>query len=93
VIEPELRKALAGPASLEVRSRVRRLLRKAEVERADLPANRLRALRAVEVLEHVGSPDAKRVLARLAAGAPAARLTTEASAALQRLARRRDAAH
>jgi hypothetical protein len=49
----------------------------------------LRRLRAVEVLEGVGTPEAGAVLRRLAGGVPGARPTREARAALQRLERRR----
>ena len=55
---------------------------------ADAPVlaagDRLRAVRAVAVLERVGTPDAKALLGRLAKGAPAARLTREATDALRR---------
>jgi hypothetical protein len=42
----------------------------------------------VEVLEHIGTPEAVRVLEKLSKGATDARLTHEAKAALERLARR-----
>src|SRR5262249_54099418 len=45
----------------------------------------LRQLRAVEVLEKAGGAEARELLRRLAVGAPAARLTREARAALERL--------
>jgi hypothetical protein len=45
-------------------------------------------LRCVEVLEDAGTPAARRLLARLAEGSPQARLTREAKASLQRLAKR-----
>jgi hypothetical protein len=45
----------------------------------------LRQLRAVQALEHIGSSEARQVLAVLARGAPEARLTHEANAALTRL--------
>ena len=41
--------------------------------------------RAIALLEHIGNPEAKKVLERVAAGAPGARLTDEAAAALKRL--------
>jgi hypothetical protein len=46
---------------------------------------RVQALRAVEVLEWIGTPEARKVLEALATGAPAARLTREARASLGRL--------
>jgi hypothetical protein len=49
-----------------------------------------RQVRAVEVLERVGGADARRVLEALARGAPEARLTQEAKAALARFAARKD---
>jgi hypothetical protein len=48
----------------------------------------LRGLRAVAVLEHIGTPEAKQLLVNLSEGAPEARLTREAKAALGRLVRR-----
>jgi hypothetical protein len=48
----------------------------------------LRHLRAIQVLEQIGSPDARQVLASLAQGAPAAPATRDAAAALARLDRR-----
>ena len=48
---------------------------------------RLRTLRALEVLERAGTPDATGVLERLAQRTPETQLTREAKAALQRLAR------
>jgi hypothetical protein len=45
----------------------------------------LRSLRAIEVLEHLATPEARQVLQKLAEGAPNVRLTREAKAALARL--------
>ena len=45
-----------------------------------------RDLRAVELLELIGSAEARRVLQTVAGGMPGARLTREARSALQRLA-------
>ena len=59
-----------------------------KIERAATSPDELRALRAVEVLEHVGTPEARQVLEGLTQGAPEARLTQEAKASLERLARR-----
>ncbi|HVS38557.1 MAG TPA: hypothetical protein VMS17_23575 [Gemmataceae bacterium] len=48
---------------------------------------RLRAVRAVEVLERLGTPEARRVLQEFADGIPEAQQTREARAALDRLTR------
>ena len=47
----------------------------------------LRAVRGVEVLEHIGTAEPRQLLTNLAAGVPDARLTREAKAALGRLAK------
>jgi hypothetical protein len=44
-------------------------------------------VRAIELLECLGTPEARALLERLAAGASGARLTQEAKAALDRQAR------
>jgi hypothetical protein len=46
-------------------------------------------VRATAVLEHIGTPEARQVLERLAADVPETWLTVEARASLQRLTRRR----
>jgi hypothetical protein len=81
--EPALRQALGDKPTLELRRRVEKLL-----ERLQGPVTRpevLRGLRAVAVLEGIGTPAARRLLEELAAGAPGARLTREAKASLRRL--------
>jgi hypothetical protein len=79
---PALRAALKGSLSLEQRRRI-------EVALASLtavpPAKTLRDLRAIEVLERIGTPEAKGLLEELAHGASEARLTREAKASLRRL--------
>jgi hypothetical protein len=83
--EAALRQALEEGPPLEVRRRMKELL-----EKLDEPVSgpgRLRELRGVEVLEYIRSPEARQVLNRLANGAPAAHLTREARAALERMAR------
>jgi hypothetical protein len=47
----------------------------------------LRELRAVEILERIGTSGARQVLRTLAKGSPAARVTREAKASLDRLAK------
>lgn len=66
---------------------VERQIRAARVLKTIENANRerLRALRAVEVLEYLNTPMCRDVLKGLAAGAPGARLTLDARAALARL--------
>jgi hypothetical protein len=86
VAEPALRQTLANKPPLEVRRRVEAVL-----ERLRGPVTRpelLQSLRAVALLECIGTPDAQRLLEQLAKGAPEARLTREASASLERLKRR-----
>jgi RNA polymerase sigma factor (sigma-70 family) len=81
--EPALRQMLANKPSLEVTRRVKELL-----ERLRGPVTRpelLQSLRAVAVLEDIGTPAARRVLEQLANGAPEARLTREAKESLRRL--------
>jgi RNA polymerase sigma factor (sigma-70 family) len=78
---PALLKAQTEPTSLEARRRIERLL--SRIDKASR-----QELRAVEVLERIGTPEAKQLLQKLAAGAPGARLTCEAKAALERLNRR-----
>jgi RNA polymerase sigma factor (sigma-70 family) len=80
--EPALRKALAGRPPLDVHRRIERLLLAIE-------ARHLGAFRAVEVLERIGSPEARKLLESLARGAEEARLTREAKSALARLTGRR----
>jgi RNA polymerase sigma factor (sigma-70 family) len=83
--EPTLRQALANKPSAEVRRRLQRLLNgPRQVPAPDL----LRSLRALQVLEAVGDQPARRLLGKLAEGAPSSRLTREARAALERLSRR-----
>jgi RNA polymerase sigma factor (sigma-70 family) len=84
--EPALRKALAGMPAQEARQRLENLLDK--VEARTWSQQQLLTLRALEVLEQVGTTEARQVLETLAKGAPEARLTQEAKASLERLARR-----
>ncbi len=82
-VEPALRRALADNPSAEVQRRLGDLL-KALAERR-LEPEVARGLRGVEVLERIGSADAREVLRGLAKGVPEAELTVEAKAALERL--------
>jgi hypothetical protein len=100
-VESPLRKALAGNPSPEVRRRIDALLEK--IQAPIPPAKELREIRAVEILEYVAAPGAEAtgsttganatrlaalsLLEKLAGGATDARLTLEAKAALERLAK------
>ena len=84
--EPALRRALEGHPSLEVRRRVERLLSKLEGTITD--PEKLRVLRALEVLEQIGTPEAGRVLKTIAGGADEALVTRQAKESVRRLARR-----
>jgi RNA polymerase sigma factor (sigma-70 family) len=83
---PALRQVLAGQPTLESRRRVQHLLQGCEGPVRE--GEPLRSVRALAVLEHIGTAAAGEVLAKLAAGAPEARLTREAQDSLERLRRR-----
>lgn len=92
--ELEMLGALAMPAvkakltaqvpSLEARRRLERLVEK--VEGNLMSGEELRALRAVEILENIDSPETRQLIAALAKGAPGARLTMDAQRAQARFA-------
>jgi hypothetical protein len=84
-----LARAAAEERPLEVVRRVDRLLQR--LESAPVVAERRRLERAVEILEHIGSAEARRLLGELAAGAPQAWLTRAAQGALTRLDRSQEA--
>ena len=76
----------AGPATVEVQRRLEKLTaRLAGLARS---SSGLQALRAVEILEQIGTPEARRLLETLAQGAADAPLTRKARASLEWLARR-----
>jgi len=76
-----LTKALEGKVSLELHRRLEELLSKCD----STSALALQQHRAVATLEWIGTPAARALLRTLADGAPRARLTIEARAALKRL--------
>jgi RNA polymerase sigma factor (sigma-70 family) len=80
--EPALRRALANKPTLEQRRRIEPLL--AKLKTALPTGETLKSLRAVRVLEHAATPEARQVLGELAGGAEGAWLTREAKAALTR---------
>jgi len=82
-----LREIAEKPPSLEVSRQVKELLEKLKNERKTPSAEQIRVLRAMEVLERMATPEAKRLLDELAKGASEARLTREAATAHERLRR------
>jgi hypothetical protein len=80
--ETALKKALTANPSPEVRRRIESLL---EPLSNNWPGMPLQTWRALAVLERIGSDDARQLLEGLGKGYPEARLTQEASAALERL--------
>jgi WD40 repeat protein len=87
--ESALIRALQGGPSLEARRRIEQVLERLAEQRGRVPTpERLRTLRAVEVLEQIDTPEARRVLEALARGTPEVWLTREAKGALERRERR-----
>jgi WD40 repeat protein len=84
---PALEKALTGKPTLEFQQRVEHLLAKLSIYKVPSP-QLLQALRAIQVLEQIGTADARQVLETLTGGADGAKLTREAKVALQRLKQR-----
>jgi hypothetical protein len=83
-IGPDLERALKKRPSAEMRRRLLRLLD--QMQDRPFAGEELRAWRALEILEQMVSPEAERLLARLAdRGAVAARFTREARIVLGRL--------
>jgi hypothetical protein len=80
--EPALGKALEGRPTIELKRRIEQLLEKLRT----LPPVQVQALRALEVLEHLDTPESRQLLEKLAEGPPGAWLTKEAKAVTRRLA-------
>jgi RNA polymerase sigma factor (sigma-70 family) len=87
-IEPALQRVLDSKPSLEVRNRVRAIQ---ETLRRVPPTAVLRTLRAIRVLEMIGTAEARQMLRHLAGGAAGARETRDAADALARQERRSSA--
>jgi WD40 repeat protein len=86
VIDAELKSQLRSVLSPEQKRRIEEVLAKRGLIESD--PDRLRLLRCVEILERVGSVEARKVLDILAKGAPGARLTREAIGAISQLGAR-----
>jgi WD40 repeat protein len=85
--EPVLRDALQKHPSLELRQRIEQVLSNVVDQKSRPSGERLRSFRAIEVLEQIGTPEARQLLETLSHGAPGALLTQEAKAALVRVHR------
>ena len=79
----QVREAAGKSDVPEVRTRLNAIL--TNVKETKLSGEHLRAVRAVEVLERIGTPEAQKLLARLATGGPDLTLTRDAAGALGRL--------
>jgi WD40 repeat protein len=86
--EPMLRKSLDKPSSLEARRRIEALLADLQAKLKMPAPARLRYIRALEVLERIGSTKAQQVVAALAKGPADVWLTQDAQATSSRMARR-----
>jgi WD40 repeat protein len=82
-VEGALRQRLKGDVTSEVKARLTRLLDR--VNSGQLTREEQAALRAVAVLDQIGSSSARELLEKLAAGAIEADLTRQAKQALSRL--------
>jgi RNA polymerase sigma factor (sigma-70 family) len=85
-VMPAIKKALAGAPSAEANRRLGALLD--QIVSTGPSAETIREIRVVEALESIGTPEAHRLLDKLAAGPAETRLTQEAKAAAGRLAKR-----
>jgi hypothetical protein len=84
---PICQSALERKPSAEVRRHLQALLDTQAKAESNLSPDRLRAVRAVESLEHIGTNEVRELLAKLARGASEASLTQEAKSSLSRLAK------
>jgi hypothetical protein len=82
---PALHKAAEKPASTQQAKFVEELLEKLTLPHTS--PERLRALRAVEALERIGTAEARKLLKEIADGAPGVPETEDARSSLQRLAK------
>ena len=82
-VVPALDNILAGNPTLEARLRLQDLRKR--MTGLVLNGQRLQGYRAVEVLERIGTPQARQLLQAFAGGAAGATLTVQARAAIERL--------
>jgi WD40 repeat protein len=82
---PALQKGQTGQITLETRRRIEHLL--GRLIGGALTAEQVRLVRAVEVLERTGTPEARQLLEMLAKGAPGALATRQGQLVLDRIER------
>jgi len=80
--KPELRKCLQNQPPAEMRRRIEVLLQNLKLPVSS--PHRLRAFRAIEILEQIGTPEAQQVVETLAKGEAKSRVTLEARITLER---------
>lgn len=83
--EPQLRRTLEGTQNAEVRQRIRVLLTALTSPLQKYSGEPLRRIRAIQVLERIGTERAVKLLEKLAQGSATARETIDAKAALGRI--------
>jgi WD40 repeat protein len=85
--EPSLRKRLEEKPELEVQKRIDELIERLEKWQHGpvTSPDRLSALRMIEVLEHIGTTEARKLLEDVSKGAEAGRVTRDAKDAVERL--------
>lgn len=81
-----LKKVLDDKPGLEMQMRIERLLERLVTGQAP-PAEQLRAMRALELLETLNTPEARATVQTVSKGAAGARLTKDAHATLNRMAK------
>jgi hypothetical protein len=79
-----LRELVIGDVSPEVRRRIEHMLTAIDNPGGAIARDNLRRIRAIEVLEHIGSASARALVSELSKGEPHAVATREAQAALSR---------
>ena len=88
--EPALRNALRTNASVNAARMIEGLLSKLDLH---VSPERLRILRAIEVLEWIGNSSATTVLEKVATGDPELLITREAKGSLRRISARVERGH
>jgi hypothetical protein len=86
---PALFGALAARPDLTTRKRIEEVLE--STGEFPIPPDELRRIRAIQLLEQIGTPPAEAILQKIAASEPPTKASSDANAALDRLRKRRRA--